>query len=68
MMTTGLPDLVGRRIVRVDADGAELRSLELDDGTRIRFLWRVGTGELAVGIAWEPRARRRGTAGGNCGV
>jgi len=65
MMTTGLPDLVGRRIVRVDADGAELRSLELDDGTRIRFLWRVGSEPDRVGMRWERGPVRYGRI---CGV
>jgi len=56
--------LLGRRIVRVEADGVELRSLGLDDGTVLRFLWRVGTEPDRVGLQWERRRPARADRNG----
>jgi hypothetical protein len=60
--------LKGRRVVEVfgrDDDGVlELHSLEFDDGTILRPLWRAGSSDGFVGVAVgrarpRPASRRR---------
>ena len=56
---TEQPSLIGRRIVGEVRSGDQLRELCLDDGTLLRFDWRVGTDPAAVGVRIDRRPGRR---------